>query len=237
MSVDVRRAADRGRTRLPWLDSRHSLSYGHHYDPANTSFGLLLAHNDDVVAAGAGFDDHAHRDVEVVTWVVEGALEHRDSAGHHGVLRPGQVQRMSAGRGVVHSERAADGGPVRLVQVHLVPDELGVAPSYAVADVDLTGAGLVPVVSGAAAGAVGLGCASATLHAGRLAAGEQVRLPDATHVHLYVVRGAARLDSDVLDAGALDAGDAVRLRSAGTPAVTAVEAAELLVWEMHLTSG
>ena len=104
--IEVRRAGDRVVTRTDWLDSRHSFSYGPRYDPANTHFGLLLACNEDRLAAGAGFAEHPHRDVEVVTWVVAGVLRHADDAGHRGVARPGVVQRMSAGVGVRHSEHA-----------------------------------------------------------------------------------------------------------------------------------
>src|SRR5689334_25334386 len=103
--VDVRRSADRFHTQLSWLDSRHSFSFGHHYDRRNTSHGLLLVNNDDVVRPGAGFETHPHRAVEIVTWVMRGSLVHQDSEGHSGVLYPGLAQRMSAGTGILHSEK------------------------------------------------------------------------------------------------------------------------------------
>ena len=104
-TIDVRRAADRFATRIPWLDSHHSFSFGGHYDPANTHHGLLLVNNDDIVAPGTGFDTHPHRDMEIVTWVLRGSLVHQDSTGHAGVIYPGLAQRMSAGTGILHSEK------------------------------------------------------------------------------------------------------------------------------------
>ena len=104
-SIDVRRAADRFATRIPWLDSHHSFSFGGHYDPDNTHHGLLLVNNDDVVAPGTGFETHPHRDMEIVTWVLRGSLVHQDSTGHTGVIYPGLAQRMSAGTGILHSEK------------------------------------------------------------------------------------------------------------------------------------
>ena len=103
--IDVRRAATRAHTQTDWLDSRHSFSFGSHYDPANTHHGLLLVSNDDRVRAGTGFGTHGHQDMEIVTWVLSGRLEHDDSEGNHGELYPGLAQRMSAGTGIRHSEQ------------------------------------------------------------------------------------------------------------------------------------
>jgi quercetin 2,3-dioxygenase len=102
-SLDVRRSADRSATRTSWLDSKHSFSFGHHRDAGNTHHGVLLVNNDDVVLPGTGFDTHPHRDMEIVTWVMQGSLVHQDSTGHAGVIYPGLAQRMSAGRGILHS--------------------------------------------------------------------------------------------------------------------------------------
>ncbi len=96
-NVDVRRAGERLRTEIDWLDSRHSFSFGPHYDPSNTHFGLLMVTNDDIVKAGSGFETHPHRDMEIVTWVLSGSLVHQDSEGNSGVIHPGLAQRMSAG--------------------------------------------------------------------------------------------------------------------------------------------
>src|SRR6188472_4571828 len=121
--IDVRRATTRDVTKIDWLDSKHSFSFGQHYDPANTHHGLLLVNNDDVVAPGTGFDTHPHRDMEIVTWVLEGSLEHRDSMGNSGVIYPGLAQRMSAGTGVLHSEKNGSASDtVHFVQMWVIPD-------------------------------------------------------------------------------------------------------------------
>jgi quercetin 2,3-dioxygenase len=235
-TVEVRRSAERFATRLAWLDSRHSFSFGRHYDPANTHFGLLLAANHDVVQAGAGFGPHPHRDVEIVSWVLAGALEHADDAGNRGVIRPGQVQWTSAGAGIVHSERAHGGEPVEFVQMWVWPDGFGAAPDYRQGDVAaaLAAGGLVPIASGIPrhrATAVPIRQRDAALHAARLATGESLPLPAAPYLHLYLARGRLTLDG----AGDLQAGDAARITAADNPApqVTATSPAELLVWEMH----
>ena len=189
-STDVRRAGERFATRLGWLDSKHSFSFGHHYDPRNTSFGLLLVSNDDVVAPGSGFETHAHRDMEIVTWVLEGGLVHQDSEGHSGVVYPGLAQRMSAGSGILHSEKndawRLQGGPaheepVHFVQMWVLPDEPGIAPGYEQLDInpELDRGGLVTVASGREehreARAIRIRQRAAALHAARLRAGGAAR--------------------------------------------------------------
>ena len=150
-SVDIRRASDRGTSTTDWLDSKHSFSFGDYYDPSNTHHGLLLVNNDDWVAPGTGFDTHPHRDMEIVTWVLQGSLEHRDSMGNSGVIYPGLAQRMSAGTGVLHSEKNGSASErVHFVQMWVVPDESGIAPGYQQAEIDddqLTG-GLLTIASG-----------------------------------------------------------------------------------------
>jgi len=240
--VAVHRAAERFVTRTDWLHSAHSFSFGSHFDPANTSHGLLVVHNEDIVSPGGGFDTHRHADMEIITWVLSGALAHEDSTGRRGVLTPGVVQRMSAGSGVQHSERNASGDaggePVHFVQMWVVPDELGVSPGYqqrTVADQLVDGA-LVPVVSGLGHrtdAAVRLGSSRAAFLVARLGAGASVQLPDAPYVHLFVARGAVTMDGT----GELSRGDAARLTSGGRPRVTADVPTELLVWEMYADLG
>ncbi len=231
MTVDVRRAGDRGRTRTAELDSAHSFSFGHHYDPANTSYGLLLSCNEDVLQPGGGFPPHPHRDVEVLTWVLSGELAHEDSTGRTGVLSPGVVQRMSAGRGVVHSERNAGKGPLRYVQMWLAPHERDSVPSYEAATVAMSD-GLVVVASGrpehAGGTAVGLGQRDAALHVARLVADVPVALPAAAYVHVLVTAGQVELEG----VGLLATGDAARIDGGGLRVLSAGRA-ELLVWEMH----
>jgi redox-sensitive bicupin YhaK (pirin superfamily) len=243
--VDVRRAADRFASRYSWLDSHHSFSFGPHRDPANTHHGLLLVNNDDVVDAGTGFDTHPHRDMEIVTWVLDGSLVHQDSTGHNGVIYPGLAQRMSAGRGILHSEKNdswrlqgdAHQDPVHFVQMWVVPDENGIEPGYEQLEIDgdLLSGSLVPVASGMPEhdgnAAIRISNKYAALHAARLQPGQSVELPEAPFLHLFVPRGAVTLEG----AGPLGTGDAVRFTATGGQRVTATEAAEILVWEMHAT--
>ena len=144
-AVEIRTAGARPATKLSWLDSKHSFSFGHHWDPSNTHHGVLLVNNDDVVLAGAGFETHPHRDMEIVTWVLDGSLVHQDSEGNSGVIYPGLAQRMSAGTGILHSEkndswRVDDGPqhdrPVRFVQMWVLPDEQGIDPGYEQRELD-----------------------------------------------------------------------------------------------------
>src|SRR5690606_1407443 len=129
--LKIRRGEDRGRTRTAWLDGRHTFSFGDYHDPANVRFRTLRVINDDRVAPGGGFPPHPHRDMEILTYILEGELEHQDSTGGGGVIRPGDVQRMSAGAGVVHSEfNHSESQPVRLLQIWIFPAEKGAEPSY-----------------------------------------------------------------------------------------------------------
>src|ERR1700757_4183938 len=135
--VDVRRAADRLATKMSWLDSKHSFSFGQHYDPDDTHHGLLLVNNDDIVQPGTGFETHPHRDMEIVTWVLRGSLVHQDSTGNAGVVYPGLAQRMLAGTGILHSEKNDPRAePVHFVQMWVVPDEPGISPGYQQLEID-----------------------------------------------------------------------------------------------------
>ena len=127
----IRRAAERGRTDWGWLDSRHTFSFGEYYDPLHGEFRALRVINDDRVAPGAGFGTHGHRDMEILSYVLEGALEHKDSSGGGGVIRPGEIQFMRAGSGVTHSEyNASKTLPVHFLQIWIVPDARGLVPRY-----------------------------------------------------------------------------------------------------------
>jgi quercetin 2,3-dioxygenase len=230
-TIDIRRADTRAHTRIGWLDSRHSFSFGRHYDPANTHHGLLLVNNDDRVAPANGFPTHFHRDMEIVTWVLAGRLEHRDSEGNHGELYPGLAQRMSAGTGIEHSEmNPSSTEEVHFVQMWVPPDAEGVAPGYEQRDIntELEKGGLRPIASGQGhEGAISIHQRDAVLWGARLQANEATTVPDGAHVHLFVAAGAVDLE----DAGALGEGDAMRLTSAGTRTLTAgPTGVEILVW-------
>ncbi|MDM7938388.1 MAG: pirin family protein [Cyanobium sp. CZS 48M] len=126
----LRPAAERFHGRLDWLESWHTFSFGHHYDPAWMGYGPLRVINEDTIAPGRGFGMHPHSDMEIITVMVEGELSHRDSMGHGAVLRVGEVQRMSAGTGVVHSEINESGSPCRLLQIWIEPSSRGIRPAY-----------------------------------------------------------------------------------------------------------
>jgi len=231
MSVEVRRGSGRFVTRDVDRTTRHSFSFGDHYDPDNVGFGPMVCHDDHLLRSGAGFPDHPHRDLEIVTWVLSGAVVHTASVGPSTTVGAGQVQVLSAGTGIMHSEIADPGsGPTRFVQTWVRPDEAGSAPSYVAASVHdvVAGGGLVPVVSGRDGGTVArMGSASATLHVAVLYAGESVTLPDDPLQHVFVATGSlARFSL----AEPLSAGDALRVSDRPGLSVTAASPTQLLVW-------
>jgi redox-sensitive bicupin YhaK (pirin superfamily) len=234
-TFDIRQRDQRFHTEAGWLESRHSFSFSTHYDPRNTHFGLLLVNNDDRVKADTGFSTHPHRDMEIITWVLDGELEHKDSEGNHGIIYPGLAQRMSAGTGIFHSEmNPSRDEDVHFVQMWIVPDTDRITPGYQQLDINdhLAKGGLVPIASGRDHdAAIAIRQRDAVLHGARLQPGESVTLPDAPFVHLFVPRGAVELEGG----GVLREGDAARLTGAGGPKLTTASdgPAEILVWEMH----
>ncbi|MFJ8080926.1 pirin family protein [Streptomyces sp. NPDC096205] len=220
--MDVRRAAERYRGGEPeaGIESWHAFSFGPHYDPDNLRFGALIACNEERLAPGAGFDEHPHSHTELVTWVVEGELTHRDSAGHETRVRSGDVQRLSSAAGVRHVERNDGDTPLTFVQMWLAPRDPGGDPVY-------------EIVHGIADSTpYAVPEAGAMLHVRRLTAGERTAVPDAAYVYVHVVRGEVRLGD-----AELGPGDAVR----GTGArdlelVAGAGGAEVLVWEMAADS-
>ncbi|SER88899.1 hypothetical protein SAMN04487983_102475 [Streptomyces sp. yr375] len=215
--MDVRRADERfpGGDRAAGIESWHAFSFGPHYDPGNLRFGPLIACNEERLAPGAGFDEHPHRHTEIVTWVVEGELTHRDAAGHDTLVRPGDVQRLSSASGVRHVERNDGVGPLTFLQMWLAPLDPGGDPSY-------------EIVHGIADSTpYAVPQAGAMLHVRRLLAGERTAVPDGPYVYAHVVRGEVRLDGVELGPG-----DAARITDAKDVEAVGVTGAELLLWEM-----
>lgn len=218
--IEVLRAADRFVTYAEGRTTWHSFSFGVHYDPANLGFGAMLAHNDETLPPGTGYPAHPHRDTEIVTWVLDGALRHADDAGNAGVLLPGEVQRVSAGSGIVHSETTEPGVRTRFLQTWLRPDVPGGAPSYAVERAQ-PGSGVVEAVG---PGGLRIGTAGARLLLATAVPGSLV-LPDASLVHVFLVDGRAALGDRELAPG-----DAARLTDQGGRELVAVEPVTAAVW-------
>lgn len=205
--------------------TRHSFSFGEHYDPANLGFGPMICHNDDVLAPGGGYPDHPHTDLEIVTWVLDGVLLHTDDAGNTEELRPGDVQVMSAGSGIRHAEIAdAHSGPTRFLQTWIRPDEVGTAPRWRSERVDPQ-PGLTTVVGDHG---LAIGTRGATLSIARLGPGMRAELPDAALLHAFVAVGGGRFDD--LEA---EGGDAVRMTDQPGATFEASADTELLVWSFR----
>lgn len=204
--LTIRRAHERGRTRLDWLQSRHSFSFGQYHDPRHIAFGPLRVINDDVIDGGAGFPMHPHRDMEIITYVLDGALEHRDSTGGGGVIRPGMVQRMSAGTGVMHSEfNHSTTDPARLLQVWIIPDQPGHEPRYDDAEFPAAGRrGALQLIASpdGADGSLDIH-QDARIFAGLFDAGEsaELALGAGRRAWVQVARGTVTVNGETLDEG------------------------------------
>ena len=233
--IQVHESAERLTTRLDWLESRHAFSFGAHFDPDRMGFRALRVLNEDRVKGGTGFAAHAHRDTEILTLVLDGALEHRDSEGGRSLLRRGDVQRMSAGTGVVHSEwNASLTDPVHFVQVWLLPDRIGAPPRYDEAHVlwhEARGVALLASRDGRDA-ALPIDC-DADVYAGALAAGATLRhdIEAGRSVWLQVLRGRVTTGPPP-DDSVLEAGDAVSLEDETALEISAIEAAEILLFDL-----
>ena len=222
MTLAVYAGWNRFSTSAPDRVTHHSFSFGPHLDPANLGFGPMICHNDDRIDPGGGYPDHPHTDLEIVTWVLEGVLLHTDDRGNTEALRPGDVQVMSAGSGVRHSEMAdAASGVTRFLQTWITPDDPGTAPGWRTERVE-PGPGLTDVVGDHG---LPIGTRGASLRIARLSPGTTVRLPAAARQHVFVAIGAGRLHDQPVGAG-----DAVRLTHQPGVAFEATEDTELLAW-------
>jgi hypothetical protein len=230
--IKLRRRADRGHTKLDWLDSRHTFSFGDYYDPQQMGFSDLRVINEDRVIAGKGFPTHSHRDMEIITYVLEGALAHKDSTGTSSVIRVGDLQRMSAGTGISHSEyNASSSEPVHFLQIWIVPDKTGLAPGYEQRAFPLDEHQgkwtLIASKDGRDS--------SVTVHqdvnvwAARFSPGEQSGLPLKANRNIWtqVARGAVTLNGM-----SLNAGDGAAVRKENALEVKALDRAEVLVFDL-----
>ena len=230
--IKVRLAEERGKTRTGWLDSRHTFSFGDYYDPKHMAFSHLRVINEDRVVPGAGFPTHSHRDMEIITYVLEGALAHKDSTGASSVIRVGDVQRMSAGTGISHSEyNASQTEPVHFLQIWIVPNRTGIAPGYEQRAFPLDEHRDKWTLIGSEAGRDG----SVTVHqdvdawAARFASGAQAtfRLKPSRHAFAHVARGAVTFNGTTLNAG-----DGAAISEEEILEIRAAEGAELLMFDL-----
>ena len=227
-----RPAAERGRADFGWLDSRHTFSFGEYYDPRYMGFRALRVINEDRVKPGYGFPTHPHRDMEIISYVLEGELAHRDSMGTGSVIRPGDVQRMSAGTGVLHSEmNPSKTNPVHFLQIWLMPDQRGIPPSYEEKrfdSADKEGRLRLVAAPDARDGALAIN-QDVDLYAGVFKAGESTRfeLRPGRHAWLQVARGGLTLNGELLKQG-----DGAAVSDEAALDVKATEDAEILVFDL-----
>ncbi|MGH9579960.1 MAG: pirin family protein [Terriglobales bacterium] len=230
--IRTRPSAERGRANHGWLDTRFTFSFDTYHDPEHMGFRSLRVINEDRVAPGAGFPTHAHRDMEIITYVLEGALEHKDSLGNGSIIRPGDGQRMSAGSGIEHSEfNASKTDPVHLLQIWIRPQTRGIQPGYeqkAFPAEEKRGRLRVIAAPDSRQGAVTLH-QDAALYAAVLTPGQQVehRLAPGRHAWLQVARGAVTLNGPRLNQG-----DGAAVSEEDKLAVSAVEEAEILLFDL-----
>ena len=230
--IQIRRADDRGYADHGWLRSYHSFSFADYFDPAHVEFGPLRVINEDRVVPGAGFSTHGHRDMEIISYVLEGALAHKDSTGTSSVIRPGDVQRMSAGRGVLHSEfNGSQSEPVHFLQIWIQPDVRGIDPGYEqkhFTDADKRGRLRLVASPDGADGSVRIH-QDARVYAGRFDGAEraELALSAGRRAYVHVARGQVRVNGELLSTG-----DALKLTDVANVAITDGSGAEVLVFDL-----
>jgi redox-sensitive bicupin YhaK (pirin superfamily) len=230
--IEIRHAAERGRVDLGWLDSRHTFSFGHYYDPDHMGFGTLRVINEDRVQPGQGFPTHGHANMEIVSYVLDGALEHKDSIGTGSVIRPGDVQRMSAGTGIRHSEfNHSRSERVHFLQIWMLPEREGLAPGYeqkAFPAEEKRGRLRLVAARDGRDGALTLH-QDVDLYATLLAEGDEVThaLRPGRKAWVQVARGAVRVNGRPLEAG-----DGAAIESEPAVAIAAASDAEVLLFDI-----
>jgi len=230
-----RHAGERGRTQIDWLDSWHTFSFGDYVDPHFHNFGHLRVINDDIVAPAGGFATHGHKDMEIITIVLEGKLAHKDSLGNGSTITPGEVQRMSAGTGILHSEfNPSQADPVHLLQIWITPNQKNVTPSYEQTTFDLNQARNQWQLLASESGDQG----SVTIHQDAqlfqafIPSGDTLTydLPVGRQAWLHVIEGPVQLNN--MDNSPLNAGDAVGITETGTLRLTANESSHVLLFNL-----
>ena len=235
MALTLRLAEERGTANFGWLDSKHSFSFGHYFDANHLGFGPLRVINEDRVAPGGGFPTHPHANMEIISYVLEGALEHKDSIGTGSVIRPGDVQRMTAGTGIRHSEyNASNREPVHFLQIWIVPEEEDLQPSYeqkAFADDEKRGKLRLIGSRDGRDGSITIH-RDVDLYVTLLSNGETVghELVEGRGAWLQVARGAVTVNGE-----ALKAGDGLSIAEAGSISVTGSSEAEVLLFDLNLS--
>ncbi len=230
--IDIRHADERGSVNLGWLDSKHSFSFGHYFDPDHMGFGPLRVINEDRVQPGEGFPTHDHENMEIISYVLDGALEHKDSIGTGSVIRPGDVQRMSAGTGIRHSEyNPSTEHPAHFLQIWIVPDETGIEPGYeqkAFAPADRQGGLKLVAARNGRDGALTLH-QDVDLYSSLFKDGDDVSLAlrDGRRAWVQVARGSVQVNGE-----ALEAGDGAALSNETALRVTAKSDTEVLIFDM-----
>jgi redox-sensitive bicupin YhaK (pirin superfamily) len=230
--LQIRKSGDRGLANHGWLNSHHTFSFGHYQDPNHTGFGPLLVINEDTVQPGRGFGTHGHRDMEIISYVLEGALEHQDSMGNGSVLRYGDVQRMSAGTGVRHSEfNQSKSELVHFLQIWVEPNVKGIVPSYEEKNftAESKKGQLRLIASGDGRDGSVLIHQDAAIYASILNASDQVQheLASGRTAYAHVIRGQV-----VINGSALVAGDALKVTSENLVTLAQAEAAEVLLFDL-----
>ena len=230
--ITLRRSDERGHTKLAWLDSRHTFSFGEYYDPKHMGFRHLRVINEVWISPGKGFGAHSHRDMEILTYVLEGALAHRDSTGTSSAIRPGELQRMSAGTGISHSEfNNSQTEPVHLLQIWIVPDEKNLAPGYEQRPFALEknrGRWTLIAARDGRDGAVSIH-QDVELSVALMPAGHQVnyRLKAGRHAWLQAARGAVTLNGTLLNTG-----DGAGISDEEILEIRAVDQGEILLFDL-----
>ena len=228
--IRVRKASERGSSNLDWLDSKHSFSFADYYDPEHMGFGPLRVINEDMIDPGKGFGSHPHRDMEIITYIIDGALEHKDSMGTGEVIRKGELQRMSAGTGVVHSEfNHSSTEPVHLLQIWIRPEKSGIQPGYEQKQIEL-GDNTWTVLAGPEQTESSLQIhQNVVLLGARIDAGHALAVP--SECWLQMIKGCAQIGKLEIQSG-----DGVAVSSESGLHLAATEITEVLAFDMSLTN-